>query len=364
MRHLAAAIILACLALPVVDSHGAGSDAPPPPPAMVVDPDGTAHFPALTVPFSIFASEEARKAYVDRLSAPPWAFGPDQDIGVLRRKVTEIFTPYLDRATALYPVTIEPTVIAGVNADVVTPRDGVSKQNQNRVLVELHNGGFLNGAGIMAKLESVPIAATGGFKVVAVDYRQGPEFKFPAATEDVVKVYKALLTTYRPRNIGIYGCSAGGFLTAETIALLEKEHLPLPGAIGIFCASAGGWSGGDSTYLAAPFERGTPPASSAHDSVTDVSYFSDVDMKDPAVSPVFSPEILARFPPTLVITGTRDTAMSAAIHTHAELVKQGVDADLHVWDGVGHGFFLDARFPESKEAYAVIVRFFDRHLGK
>jgi acetyl esterase/lipase len=330
---------------------------------MHVDPDGTAHFPPLVVPFSNFASEEARKAYVERLSAPPLGLVGEQDIAAMRLKVTSVFTPYLERAMALYPVTIAHEIIAGVGTDVVTPRDGVPERNRNKVLIELHNGGFLNGAGIMGKIEAVPIAATGHIKVIAVDYRQAPEYKFPAATEDVVKVYKALLTQYRAADIGIYGCSAGGFLAAETVALLQKEKLPRPGAVGIFCASAGGWSGGDSTYLMAPFERGTPPAPSPHDAVTDSGYFSDVDMKDPAVSPVFSPEILARFPPTLIMTGTRDTAMSAAIHTHAELVKQGVDADLHVWDGLGHGFFLDVTLPESKEAYSVVVKFFERHLG-
>jgi acetyl esterase/lipase len=359
MRLSAAAILLAVLALPVIPSRAA--DAPPA--TTTVDPDGTAHFPPLTVPFSIFASDAARQAYVARLAAPP-IIGADQDVETVRRKVTAAFTPFLDRALALYPATIEPQVIGGVNTDVVTPRGGVPARRRDQVLIELHNGGFLNGAGIMGKLESVPIAASGGFKVVAVDYRQAPEYKFPAATEDVVKVYKALLTRYRPRNIGIYGCSAGGFLTAETIALLQKENLPLPGAIGIFCASAGGWAGGDSTYLAAPFERGAPPVPSAHAAVTDSAYFSDADMNDPAVSPIVSPAILARFPPTLVISGTRDITMSAAIHTHAELVKQGVDAELHIWDGLGHGFFLDATLPESKDAYAIIFKFFDRHLGK
>jgi len=65
-----------------------------------------------------------------------------------------------------------------------------------------------------------------------------------------------------------------------------------------------------------------------------------------------------------MMTGTRDVAMSDAVHTHVELVKAGVDADLHVWDGMGHAFFYDPTLPESKEAFAVVVKFFDRHLGR
>jgi alpha-beta hydrolase superfamily lysophospholipase len=40
------------------------------------------------------------------------------------------------------------------------------------------------------------------------------------------------------------------------------------------------------------------------------------------------------------------------------------DAELHVWDGVWHAFFMDPDLPESQEVYAVVVKFFDRHLGE
>jgi hypothetical protein len=66
-----------------------------------------------------------------------------------------------------------------------------------------------------ALLESVPIASVGRFKVITVDYRQAPEATFPVASEDVAAVYKDLLKTYKPENIGVYRCSAGGALTAQ-----------------------------------------------------------------------------------------------------------------------------------------------------
>jgi monoterpene epsilon-lactone hydrolase len=57
-------------------------------------------------------------------------------------------------------------------------------------------------------------------------------------------------------------------------------------------------------------------------------------------------------------------SLNSVVYTHSVLVAQGVDADLHVWEGVGHGFFYDPDLPESQEAYAVIVRFFDTHVGR
>jgi acetyl esterase/lipase len=85
---------------------------------------------------------------------------------------------------------------------------------------------------------------------------------------------------------------------------------------------------------------------------------------DPLVSPAFYPELLARFPPSLVITGTRAGEMSAAVHTHARLVAAGVAADLHIWEGMWHGFLEDFELPEAEEARAVIVRFWNRHLRR
>jgi acetyl esterase/lipase len=183
----------------------------------------------------------------------------------------------------------------------------------------------------------------------------------------VAAVYKELLKSYKPRNIGIYGCSAGGVLTAEATAWIEKEKLPAPGAIGIFCASAAGWTGGDSASVA-PLLSGVMPAredlAPPHPSVSNVAYFRDADANDPLVEPIHSPAMLAKFPPTLIITSTRDVALSSAVYTHTQLAKLGVDAELHVWEGLVHGFFTtEPDLPETREAWDVVTKFFDKRLG-
>ena len=95
-----------------------------------------------------------------------------------------------------------------------------------------------------------------------------------------------------------------------------------------------------------------------------MAYFEGADMRDPLVAPVFTPSVLAQFPPTLVLTGTRDMAMSSALFTHGQLVAAGVDADLHVFEGLGHYFFADTTLPESKQAFAIMAKFFDAHLAR
>jgi monoterpene epsilon-lactone hydrolase len=338
---------------------------------VAADPDGVVHVTALAVPLSTFLSPEAKSNEIKQITEHGWPLpsgpitGPGPVIDNWRREMDEkIFTPALERQKAVYPVTVQSKEIAGVKTDVVTPRDGISAGNKGRVLINLHAGGFQMGAGAAALTESVPIAAVGKIEVITVDYRQGPENKFPAASEDVAAVYKELLKTHKPQNIGIYGCSAGGGLSAASMAWFLKEKLPLPGAIGIFSSSAGGGAG-DSTYVAPVLNGQTPPPLPSLGAVrSETGYFAGADRRSPLVSPVYWPEILAKFPPTLVISATRDMAMSGALYTHTQLVKAGVDAELHVWEGVGHCFFYSADIPESKEAYDVIVKFFDRHLGK
>ena len=89
----------------------------------------------------------------------------------------------------------------------------------------------------------------------------------------------------------------------------------------------------------------------------------ETDPHDPLVAPATSAEVLRKFPPTLIITGTRGFELSSAVYTHSQMVKLGVDAELHVWEGMFHGFFYNPDVPESRECYDVIVKFFARHLG-
>src|SRR5664279_1199031 len=328
------------------------------PPKVVVQADGTVDLPAESVPMSKFLTPEA-KIYLNQHLHDM----QDPKMTYAEKGIPRFMVPYLQRQKVLFPVTLDDQKIAGVHAYVYTPANGIAPANKERVLINLHGGGFSGCWPGCAELESRPIAALGAIKVVSLDYRQGPENKFPAASEDVAAVYKELLKTYKPKNIGIYGCSAGGMLTAESVTWFQKHDLPRPGAIGIFCASAGEF-GGDAAYTSTPLGEARLMPQMREGGMRQLGYFSNTDPKDPLVAPINSPEMLAKFPPTLILTGTRAMEMSAAVHTHAQLVKAGIDADLHVWEGMFHGFFYNSDVPESREAYDVIVKFFGKKLGQ
>ncbi len=339
-------------------------------PKVIVDSDGTVHVPAQAVPMSAFLSPEG-KAYVTQ----HLKYMQDPTQNLQENGIPKYMKQYLDRQRAIYPTDREDTHIAGVHAYVYTPKAGISDRNRDRILIELHGGGFSGCWPGCAELESIPVAGVGHIKVVAVDYRQGPEHKFPAASEDVGSVYKDVLKTYRPENIGIYGCSAGGMLTAMSVAWFQKHDLPEPGAVGIFCAGAGSPVGltlisGDGAYMATPLGEARlasqmfRPRPGSRAPGGPQSYFAGTDPADPLVNPINSKEVLSKFPPTLIITGTRGMELSGALYTHEQLTRLGVDAELHVWEGLFHGFFYNPDVPECKDAYNVMVKFFDRHLGK
>jgi acetyl esterase/lipase len=118
---------------------------------------------------------------------------------------------------------------------------------------------------------------------------------------------------------------------------------------------------GDSAYVG-PLLNGQGVPQEPLDLAT-LPYFHGVDADDPMVQPGLSPELLKHFPPTLLITGTRDMAMSSVVHSQALLGQAGVEAELHVWEGMWHSFFSDPEVPESQQAYRTIVAFFERHLA-
>jgi len=362
--QLRAILLLSASLLPV-----AGQDQRPSQNDVVIDNDGTVHVPAQAVPMSSFLSPEG-KAYVTQhlkdMQNPPKS----------ENGVPGFMKGYIERAKVLFPVDLQETKIAGVHVYVYTPKAGISAAHRNHILINLHGGGFSGCWPACAELESLPVAVLGKIRVISVDYREGPQYKFPAASEDVAAVYKELLKDHTPQNIGIYGCSAGGMQTAMSIAWFEKHNLPRPSSIGILCAGAGSPTGsgfgGDAAYTAGPLGEGRggppPPQANARPDQAPgeggLGYLAGTDPKDPLVAPINSPETLAKFPPTLIITATRGFEMSGALYTHAQLVKLGVEADLHVWDGLFHGFFYNPDVPESRDAYDVMVKFFDRHLGK
>jgi epsilon-lactone hydrolase len=360
-------ILAACYALLATAAVFAQEQAPAPVADAAVD------IPAFRAPYSELASEASRRHFVEFAEGfARWRsmLEPGDSIVTVRRTLDDaLMRPGVERLKAVFPVEIVSKRIGGVLTDVITPAGGVSQKNRERVLINLHGGGFTVGGGYGGQQESIPIASLGRIAVMSVDYRMAPEYRFPAASEDVAQVYAELLKRYRPQNIGIYGCSAGAYLAGQAVAWFQQHDLPSPGAIGLFGGSLIIGQAGDSDVFGAALggQGARPRRQGEVASTRSIRYFEGADLREPLVSPGLSADVLRRFPASLLISGTRDMNLSQTVHAHAQLVKHGVDARLHVWEGAAHCSFaqpvVDPDVPETREAWDVIVRFFDQQLG-
>ncbi len=347
-------VLAAVLALAAA---GAGAQNP-----VTVDPDGTARIQGGVIPLSAILSEES-KAIVRRsrpTEGPGAAPQPKlEDMAELRRRMNETLQPNVKHMRELFPVDVEETTIDGISVAIVTPKGGVPARNQNRLMINAPGGGFRTGIRANGLLISIPVAAVGQFRVVTLLYRQGPEHRFPAATEDFTTVYKAILKRYKAPNIGLVGCSAGGSLVAQSVAHFQQAGLPRPGVLGIYCAGADArFMAGDSAAFAAlatGVAVAMPPGP---------AYLDNTNGDDPSVNPSVDLKVMAKFPPTLFATGTRDFAMSAAAYGHRRMLQAGVASDLLIFDGLGHGFMTNPDYPESRELYEIAAKFYDKHLGR
>ena len=329
-----------------------------------IDEAGTVHIRNLEIPYSDLASPESKRLFIKVIrerEVRNAELAGITEIKELRRRLDETYIiPNLRENQALFPATIQAQRIGGVQTDVVTPIGGVAESNAHRVLINLHGGGFAVAGRFGGQAEAVPLANLERIKVVAVDYRMGPEFHFPAASEDVEKVYRELLKTYPAKNIGIYGCSAGAILTAQSVAWFRAHHLPRPGAVGMFGGGAVADHWGDSNYFGAALGGYSAPDMPPNRNT--IEYLKGADLHDALVSPAYYDDVLAWFPPSLIISGTRDMQLSPSVFTHERLVDLGAQSDLHVWEGSIH-CSISWDDPESRQAYRVIVKFFDQHLG-
>lgn len=294
---------------------------------------------------------------------------PAQNMPEIRNRRAEVFftTTLYKKFVTQFEVSLQRKPIAGVPTDIFTPTAGIASRNKNRVLINIHGGGWYSGSRTYSYMESIPIAAVGEIKVVSVDYRLSPEARFPAGVDDLIAVYTDLLKQYKPENIGIFGTSAGGVLIAQAMARFQQDALPMPGAIAMIRGAANGmlaFDQGDSTKAAFNGEDMVISIEEAKRS-PQWAYYNDVDLEldNPLVYPGRYPEIMANFPPSLLLVSTRDFTMSSTVHTHSQLVKLGVEAELHVWEGLDHHSAYNPEQPETRDSYNLIVRFFDNYLG-
>lgn len=251
--------------------------------------------------------------------------------------------------------------VAGVQCYRVTPK-AVAAGKESNLIVHAHRGAYVFNAGMAATTEAILLAEGCKTRVLSVDYRVPPDHPFPAAADDLLVVWKAVLKDHDPTKVVMGGTSAGGGLTMATMLRCKSEKLAMPAALFLGTPFADLSKTGDSVYLNTEVDQMVGRYEGRIEACIKL-YAAGRDLKDPHISPIYGD--LSGLPPAILISGTRDLFLSATVRTHRKLRAAGVAAELHVYEGMSHADYLTAATtPEGRDALGEIAAFFDRHLKR
>jgi acetyl esterase/lipase len=279
------------------------------------------------------------------------AFPPGSDVNEQRRLLRELLSAY--------PLPADITVTEGALGSVPTAEITVDGVEPRHVVLYFHGGVYVMGDAALAADLGSQVGRRTQAKVISVDYRLAPEHPYPAAVDDALAAYRALLDSdIAPSAIAFAGESAGGGLAVATLINARDRGLPLPAA----------------TFVMSPYVDLTLAGSTMdarHDDDPLLSrdalaarvpdYTSGQDAALGLISPVFAD--LSGLPPLMIQAGTHEVLLDDAIRLARQAATYDVAVTLDITPGVPHVF--QAYYPILDEATAALDRggrFLSTHL--
>lgn len=238
----------------------------------------------------------------------------------------------LHLATRIAPVAravrIEPGQIGGVACEWLIPQ-----LDNGWVLLYLHGGAFMVGSPQSHRSITSYLARHGQLRVCALDYRLAPEHPYPAAPDDVLAAYRALLEQGQAaERVVIAGDSAGGNLTLTAALRLRELGLPQPAALVCFSpvtdvtgANLSEPPAGDPLLQPAWLGQGV-----------DAYCPSGMDRCDPLLSPLYAD--LRGLPPILVQVGEDERLLAQSLLLQEQA---GIDLQLELYPHQWHVFQIN-----------------------
>ena len=210
---------------------------------------------------------------------------------------------------------------------VAAPRAGT--------ILYFHGGAFVFGSPETALSLTGNLVARTGITAVSLDYRLAPEHPYPAAIQDTLGAYRALLERGEdPAGIVFAGDSAGGGLTVTTCLAARDAGLPMPAAIAAFSPGLDATRTGESMDTKAGIDPFFTRETLTH---TGAMYLAGQDPHQPMLSPATLAD-LTGLPPMLLQVGTNEVLLDDSTRMAARATAAGVDVVLDVTAGVPHVF--------------------------
>ncbi|MFE3194130.1 alpha/beta hydrolase [Nocardia sp. NPDC059240] len=296
-------------------------------------------------------SREQRET-IDALLRRPRPAGP--------RSVEEIragFRELMGRMHVPSEIRTRTTTLGDRPAVLVEPTENSSPGT----ILYFHGGGFVYGSPQTAMSLTANLVTRTGFRAFSVDYRLAPEHPFPAAIQDTLSAYRALLDTgEHPSSIVFAGDSAGGGLTVTTCLAARDAGLPLPAAIVAFSPGLDSTRSGESMMTKAEVDPLFTREAMEH---TGSMYLAGQDPRQPLLSPAILAD-LNGFPPILLQAGTNEMILDDSTRLAARARAAGVDVILDITADVPHVFqAFTGILDEADQALDRAALFLTQHLS-
>jgi acetyl esterase/lipase len=270
------------------------------------------------------------------------SFPADSDINEQRRLLREL--------VAGQPLPPELTVTAATLGGVPVAEITIAGIEPRHVVLYFHGGVYVLGDAFQAADLASQVGRRTSARVFSVDYRLAPEHPFPAAVDDALAAYEALLHDgTAPADIVFAGESAGGGLAVATMVNARDHGLPLPAAAFVMSPYA------DLTLAGATLDtKGAADPLLSRESLASrvPDYTAGQDPALGLISPIFAD--LTGLPPLLVQAGTHEVLLDDAIRLARQAATADVDVTLDVTAGVPHVF--QTFYPMIDEAGAALDR--------
>jgi monoterpene epsilon-lactone hydrolase len=270
------------------------------------------------------------------------AIPADSDVNEQRRLLKELISAQ--------PLPAEVTVTAAALGGVPTAEVTVDGVEPRHVVLYFHGGVYVLGDAFQAAGLAAQVGRRTRAKVISVDYRLAPEHPYPAAVDDALAAYEALLEGGTdPAGIAFAGESAGGGLAVATLVNAREHGLPLPAAAYLMSPYV------DLTLAGTTIEtkRDADPLLSPEALRARVGDYTAG--QDPAlglISPVFAD--LSGLPPLIIQAGTHEVLLDDAIRLARQAATADVQVTLDITAGVPHVF--QAYYAILDEAAAALDR--------
>jgi len=270
------------------------------------------------------------------------AFPADMGVSELRRRLRE--------ATSAQPLPAGVTVTAAAPGGVPAAEITIDGTEPRHVVLYFHGGVYVIGDAFQAAGLAAQIARRTRARVISVDYRLAPEHPYPAAVDDALAAYQALLDDGTPPpGIVFAGESAGGGLALATLVNARDHGLPLPAAAYLMSPYA------DLTLAGATMDtksKADPLLSRENLQPRVADYTAGHDPALGLISPVFAD--LSGLPPLIIQAGTHEVLLDDAIRLARQAATADVEITLDITPGVPHVF--QAYYPILDEATAALDR--------